>query len=87
MAYRVAGMLVGFGVSHNVGLNVSAARLKTFPHLIELRPQCKLSGHFRAHRGPKLGYMLSGSVKLTVDGTVHTASTGDSAYLIRETPQ
>jgi transcriptional regulator with XRE-family HTH domain/KaiC/GvpD/RAD55 family RecA-like ATPase len=57
------------------------------PHLIEFRPQCKLSGHFSVHRGPELGYVLSGTVKLTVDGNVHTAGTGDSIYLVRETPQ
>jgi transcriptional regulator with XRE-family HTH domain/KaiC/GvpD/RAD55 family RecA-like ATPase len=57
------------------------------PHLIELRPRCRLSAHFSAHKGPELGYVLSGSVTLTVDGTVHTAAAGDTIYLVREVPQ
>jgi transcriptional regulator with XRE-family HTH domain/KaiC/GvpD/RAD55 family RecA-like ATPase len=57
------------------------------PHLIEIPARRKLSGHFSAHKGPELGYVLSGSARLTVDNTHHTARAGDTIYLTRETPQ
>jgi transcriptional regulator with XRE-family HTH domain/KaiC/GvpD/RAD55 family RecA-like ATPase len=57
------------------------------PHLIEIAAHRKLNGHFSAHKGPELGYVLSGSARLTVDNTQHTAQTGDTIYLARETPQ
>ena len=57
------------------------------PHLIEIPPQGTLAGHFTAGKAPEIGYVLSGSVRLTVGGVNHTANTGDTIYLDRETPQ
>jgi quercetin dioxygenase-like cupin family protein len=57
------------------------------PYLVEIPAYRKLSGHFSAHKGPELGYVLSGSARLTVDKTQHTAQAGDTIYLARETPQ
>jgi len=57
------------------------------PHLVEIPAHRKLSGHFSAHKGPELGYVLSGSARLTVDNTQHSAQAGDTIYLARETPQ
>jgi transcriptional regulator with XRE-family HTH domain len=57
------------------------------PHLIEIPAHRKLSGHFSAHKGPELGYVLSGSARLTVDNTPHTAHAGDTIYLARDPPQ
>ena len=57
------------------------------PYLVEIPAYRKLSGHFSAHKGPELGYVMSGSARLTVDNTQHTAQAGDTIYLARETPQ
>lgn len=57
------------------------------PYLIEIPAHHKLSGHFTAHKGPELGYVLSGSLRMTIDNTLHTAQSGDTIYLARETPQ
>jgi mannose-6-phosphate isomerase-like protein (cupin superfamily) len=57
------------------------------PYLIEIPAHHKLSGHFTAHKGPELGYVLSGSPRMTIDNTLHAAQSGDTIYLARETPQ
>jgi len=57
------------------------------PHLIEIPPHRKISGHFTARKAPEIGYVLSGRVSLTVDNVAHTVSAGDTIYLGRETPQ
>jgi transcriptional regulator with XRE-family HTH domain len=56
-------------------------------HLVEIPPHRKLSGHFTAHKAPEIGYVLSGSLRLTIDNIRHTAAAGDTIYLGRETPQ
>lgn len=56
-------------------------------HLIEIPAHRKLSGHFTAHKAPEIGYVLSGSIGLTVDTVLHTAGAGDTIYLGRETPR
>ena len=57
------------------------------PHLLEFPPQQALTGHFTHAKAPELGYVLSGSVRLTIDGITHMAEAGDTIYLGRETPQ
>ena len=55
--------------------------------LLEVPPQRTLSGHFTQAKAPEIGYVLSGRVRLTIDGITHTAESGDTIYLGRETPQ
>jgi quercetin dioxygenase-like cupin family protein len=50
-------------------------------------PQRTLSGHFTHAKAPEIGHVLSGSVRLMIDGITHTAEAGDTVYLGRETPQ
>jgi transcriptional regulator with XRE-family HTH domain len=57
------------------------------PYLLELPPKRLLSGHFTHAKAPEIGYVLSGSIRLTIDGITHTAEAGDTVYLGRETPQ
>lgn len=57
------------------------------PHLIEIPPQRTLAGHFTRTKAPEIGYVLSGSVRLTIGGMVQTAAAGDTIYLGREAPQ
>lgn len=57
------------------------------PYLLEIPPQRPLSGHFTHAKAPELGYVLSGSVRITIDGITHAAEAGDTVYLGRETPQ
>jgi transcriptional regulator with XRE-family HTH domain len=57
------------------------------PHLIEIPPHRTVSGHFTHAKAPEIGYVLSGSVRLTIDGIAHAAEAGDTVYLGRETPQ
>ena len=57
------------------------------PHLIEIMPQRTLSGHFTHAKAPEIGYVLSGTVRLMIDGITHAAEAGDTVYLGRETPQ
>jgi transcriptional regulator with XRE-family HTH domain/KaiC/GvpD/RAD55 family RecA-like ATPase len=57
------------------------------PYLIEIPPQRTLSGHFTHAKAPEIAYILSGSVRLTIDGIAYAAETGDTVYLGRETPQ
>jgi transcriptional regulator with XRE-family HTH domain len=56
-------------------------------HLIEIPPHTRLGGHFTTGKAPEIGYVLSGSLTLTVDNISHTAAAGDTIYLSRETPQ
>jgi transcriptional regulator with XRE-family HTH domain len=56
-------------------------------HLVELPAGIRLGRHFSDHKGPELGHVLSGSVRLTVDGDVLTADAGDTICLARETPR
>jgi transcriptional regulator with XRE-family HTH domain len=57
------------------------------PHLIEIPPQETVAGHFTIAKAPEIGYVLSGSIRLTVGGLTHTAHAGDTIYLGREAPQ
>ncbi len=57
------------------------------PYLLEIPPKRLLPGHFTHAKAPEIGYVLSGSIRLTIDGITHTAEAGDTVYLGRETPQ
>jgi quercetin dioxygenase-like cupin family protein len=57
------------------------------PHLIEIPPHRKISGHLTAGKAPEIGYVLSGRLRLTIDTTAHPADAGDTILLVRETPR
>jgi len=54
--------------------------------IIRIRPGKKLSGHFFAHKGPELGYLLSGQLEMTVDNQSYKVNPGDTIYLQKDIP-
>ncbi len=56
------------------------------PYFIEIPAGETLTGHFLAHKGEEMGYLLSGEIHLTVDEKEKTLSAGDVIYLTTETP-
>ena len=54
--------------------------------LLRIRPGKKLAGHFFAHKGPELGYLLSGQLEMKVENQSHEVNPGDTIYLQKETP-
>ncbi len=72
----------------------SAARLLTpvdFPggieaYLIELQAGDEIGGHFLAHKGHELGYVLAGALRITLPDGVHDAEAGDLVYLSDQIP-
>ena len=54
--------------------------------IIRIRPGKKLPGHFYAHKGPELGYLLSGQLELVVENQLYTAHPGDTIYLQKHIP-
>jgi len=49
--------------------------------MIRIRPGKKLAGHFFAHKGSELGYLISGQLTLTVDNQSYKVNPGDTIYL------
>jgi transcriptional regulator with XRE-family HTH domain/KaiC/GvpD/RAD55 family RecA-like ATPase len=56
------------------------------PCLIEIPAGRKLSGHFFTHKGQELGYVLCGTVELSIGGRTHRAGAGDVIYLVADLP-
>jgi len=54
--------------------------------VIRMRAGKKIAGHFCAHKGPELGYLLSGQLEMTVDNQSYTVNPGDTVYLKKEIP-
>ena len=54
--------------------------------IIQIRPGKKLPGHFFAHKGPELGYLLSGQLEMTVGNQSYKISPGDTIYLQKDIP-
>ncbi len=54
--------------------------------IIRIRPGKKLPGHFFAHKGPELGYLLSGQLEMTVGNQSYKISPGDTIYLQKDIP-
>jgi transcriptional regulator with XRE-family HTH domain len=54
--------------------------------IIRIRPGKKLPGHFFAHKGPELGYLLSGKLEMTVGNQSYKISPGDTIYLQKDIP-
>ena len=54
--------------------------------MIRIRPGKKLPGHFFAHKGPELGYLLSGRLEMTVNNQSYNVNPGDTIYLQKDVP-
>ncbi|TKB06601.1 cupin domain-containing protein [Desulforhopalus sp. IMCC35007] len=54
--------------------------------IIRIRPGKKLAGHFFAHKGSELGYLISGKLTMTVDNQTYTVNPGDTIYLQKDIP-
>lgn len=56
------------------------------PYLLEIQPQAKLSGHFFAHKGEEIGYLLQGRLTLKHQGGEQALGPGDLVYLTSQAP-
>jgi transcriptional regulator with XRE-family HTH domain/KaiC/GvpD/RAD55 family RecA-like ATPase len=54
--------------------------------LVRIAPGKKLGGHFLAHKGEEIGYLLSGQLEMTVNNRRHEVKAGDTLHLAREIP-
>jgi transcriptional regulator with XRE-family HTH domain len=54
--------------------------------VIRVRPGKKLSGHFFAHKGKELGYLIAGRLEMTVDNQSYEVNPGDTVYLQKNIP-
>lgn len=54
--------------------------------LIRIMPGKRLSGHFFAHKGKELGYLIAGRLEMTVDNQSYEVTPGDTIYLEKNTP-
>jgi transcriptional regulator with XRE-family HTH domain/KaiC/GvpD/RAD55 family RecA-like ATPase len=57
------------------------------PYLLKIEPGSKLTGHFFNHKGEEMGYILSGTLTLWVNGQRQEAGSGDLVYLQKHTPE
>lgn len=55
-------------------------------YLIDIPPGQSIQSHFFFHKGEEVGYLLSGSLELRLDGRQETVKPGDLISLIAETP-
>lgn len=46
-----------------------------------------MASHFFSHKGEEMGYVLSGTLALWVDGQRQEAGTGDFVYLTKQIPE
>lgn len=56
------------------------------PYMIEIPPGKKLPVHFFAHKGDELGYLVSGSLRLSNGKSSYGAEAGDIIYLKNDMP-
>jgi len=54
--------------------------------IVRIRPGKQLSGHFFAHKGKEMGYLIAGSLEMTVNNQPYEVNTGDAVYLQKDTP-
>lgn len=60
---------------------------KAEPYLLEINPKETVPGHFFFHKGEELGYLLSGSLRVTCGRRVLTLTPGDLLYLTTDLPE
>ncbi len=54
--------------------------------MIRIKPGKKLDSHFCTHKGEELGYLIKGNVRMTVAGQSYELASGDTVYLLKDTP-
>lgn len=54
--------------------------------LIEIAPETKVPSHFFVHKGEEMGYLLEGSLQVTIEGTLYELHEGDVIYLTLDIP-
>jgi transcriptional regulator with XRE-family HTH domain/KaiC/GvpD/RAD55 family RecA-like ATPase len=54
--------------------------------IVRIQPGKKLSGHFFAHKGAELGYLLAGQLEMTVENQPYKVNPGDTIYLQKDIP-
>jgi len=54
--------------------------------IIRIKPGKKLAGHFFAHKGRELGYLVSGQLEMTVENQSYKINPGDTIYLQKDVP-
>lgn len=54
--------------------------------IINVRPGKKLAGHFFAHKGKEMGYLISGRLEMVVENQVYEINSGDTVYLQKDIP-
>jgi len=54
--------------------------------IIRIRSGKKLGGHFVAHKGKELGYLVSGQLEMTVESKSYKVNPGDTIYLQKDIP-
>lgn len=54
--------------------------------LITLLPGKRINAHFMVHKGPELGYLISGRLDLVLENREQTVSAGDTIFLGKDFP-
>jgi transcriptional regulator with XRE-family HTH domain/KaiC/GvpD/RAD55 family RecA-like ATPase len=60
---------------------------KIEPYLLEINPGATIPGHFLFHKGEEVGYLLSGTLKVSCGRRVLTLKPGDLLYLTTDLPE
>jgi transcriptional regulator with XRE-family HTH domain/KaiC/GvpD/RAD55 family RecA-like ATPase len=54
--------------------------------VIKIRPGKKLAGHFFAHKGEELGYLVAGRLEMIIENHIYQVSPGDTVFLQKDIP-
>ncbi len=54
--------------------------------VIKIKPGKKLAGHFFAHKGEELGYLVTGRLEMVIDNHIHQINPGDTVFLPKDIP-
>ncbi len=54
--------------------------------IITIRPGKKLAGHFFAHKGEELGYLIAGRLEMIIDNHIYQVNPGDTVFLLKDIP-
>lgn len=57
------------------------------PYLLRIEPGKKLAGHFFSHKGEEMGYLLSGTLTLQINGQQQEMTAGDVVCIKKEVPE
>jgi len=54
--------------------------------LLRVLPGKKIAGHFFAHKGREMGYLITGQVEMIMDNQIYQMNAGDMVYLEKDMP-